>query len=128
MWECVVGNPNQAFHIASREDNATSYSIKWQDQPFCLDLTDGQGVEGTKVQAWRCAQNNINQKWTFYDATEANVTEAVDEEDDSAAVYNAYLASLFTANVTETPVETEEPADIVGARRRHTRRVTFGSH
>lgn len=30
----------------------------------CIDVTDGNNKDGTRLQLWDCAQNNTNQKWT----------------------------------------------------------------
>ncbi|KAF8197758.1 ricin B lectin domain-containing protein, partial [Mycena galopus ATCC 62051] len=31
---------------------------------FCLDVTDGDEVDGTRMQLWQCTQDNTNQEWT----------------------------------------------------------------
>jgi len=64
MWSCYDG-PNQLFDVVGDE-------MKWIGRDKCLDLKDGEGIDGNGVQIWACYSHNTNQKWTFTEAEEVD--------------------------------------------------------
>lgn len=55
------GSPAQAW-TRTGDDNSTGLMLF---DSKCIDVIDGQNVNGTKLQLWDCFSTNDNQKWAF---------------------------------------------------------------
>jgi hypothetical protein len=57
VWGCHGGS-NQDWTY-----NPQDYTLRVKQTGKCLDVPNGNGVNGQKIQLWDCTANNPNQKW-----------------------------------------------------------------
>jgi hypothetical protein len=63
------GSDNQLWHLLPNANGSVSIVSK-ADDSYCLDMTGGQTVNGTKIIIWKYTAGKINQQWDFTQITQ----------------------------------------------------------
>ncbi|KAJ6536083.1 hypothetical protein B0H19DRAFT_1270893 [Mycena capillaripes] len=91
----VVEDCGNATSLNSWTVDGSRFSLN--DAAFCLDLTDGVDVDGTKLQVWECTPGDTNQDFALTDVRDGHLIQYFGVTDNK--VLFAYRADVTDGNI-----------------------------